>query len=128
MKFVIPLPPQRANARGHWRVQHRAKLAYWSTLDGIQLLRQHDGYSIPDPPPEPLQKASASATVYLWNLMDSFNCGARFKWIEDWLVTRGYLLDDRMKNLHWSALPEQIIDRSKPRRDRVELTIEAIAT
>lgn len=113
-RFTLPMPPQRANARGGWRVHHRLKGAYWKRLDAIQLCA-HDGWEAPPPPREPATRATARATMYLHNPMDPFNCGARLKWVEDWLVTRGYLLDDRLSVLEWLALPEQIIDRQRPR-------------
>lgn len=64
--------------------------------------------------------------MFMWNLMDPFNCGARLKFVEDWLVTRGYIEDDRMKVLQWDNVPEQVIVRTKPRCDRIELTLEAV--
>ena len=30
MKLTLPLPPNRANAREHWRVTHRKKKAYYA--------------------------------------------------------------------------------------------------
>jgi hypothetical protein len=43
--------------------------------------------------------------------MDDGNAMNRHKWIEDWLTTRGYIVDDRKKNLEWEGFPEQIVKR-----------------
>ncbi len=123
MRFVltVPLPPNRANARGHWSVHHRMQRRYWKYLDEIQALA-HNGFSVPRPPREPLDHAHATAVLYVWAEMDEGNALNRIKWLEDWLVTRGYLVDDKRRNLHWAGIPKQIIDR---KRMRVELTLEA---
>ena len=54
MKLVFPLPPNRANARGHWRVRYHGQKRYWETLDRLQLLGR-----IPPPPAEPYYKVMA---------------------------------------------------------------------
>ena len=43
---------------------------------------------------------------------------------EDWLVSRGYLVDDNSTVLNWGGIPVQKVDRRNP---RAELTLEAIA-
>lgn len=45
--------------------------------------------------------------------MDQGNLLSRMKWIEDWLVTRGYLVDDRARNLVWISVPEQAVTRKR---------------
>ena len=123
MRFVLPLPPNRANARGHWRKIHRDKTAYWEQLDRIQLVGGGvTCFTIPRPPREPLPQATAAATLYVWAPMDEGNALNRLKWTEDWLVSRGYLADDNRKALRWAAIPEQVVDR---RNQRIVLTLEA---
>ena len=125
-RFVIPLPPNRANARGHTRWMNRAKKDYWKALDNIQAfgtsLTYGDGFSIPKPPAEPHEKVETSAVLYVWNAMDHGNAMNRLKWIEDWIVRAGYVVDDSPEHWEWTAIPRQQIDRSHP---RVELTMEA---
>lgn len=53
--------------------------------------------------------------------MDEDNLTARAKWVLDWLVTRGYLTDDKPQNLRLLK-PRQRIDR-KNKRIEVELTV-----
>ena len=124
MRFVIPLPPNRANARGHWSKHHREKKAYWAELDALQLLGERDGFGVPRPPRWPLPKAKADATLYVWAKMDEFNAGNRLKWVEDWLVTRGYIVNDTSDVLRWDGIPRQEIDR---KRQRIVLTLELAA-
>ena len=108
VRFTFPLPPQRANARGHWRVDHTAKTRFWAHCDELQNIGR-----LPAPPAVPWQRAEAEARCYLWNPMDQGNLLSRMKWIEDWLVTRGYLVDDRARNLVWISVPEQAVTRKR---------------
>jgi len=114
MRFVFPLPPTLTNsARGrsrHWRALKREKDQYWQRLDLLLAARR-----LPQPPKKPIGRARARVRYFLWNLMDESGAMARLKWIEDWLVTRGYLVDDRRANLRYEALPDQVIDRKNPR-------------
>ena len=120
MHFIVPMPPNRANDRSHWWKVHRDKKEYWEKLDNVQLVA-HEGYVIPRPPPRPWPKAKASGILYVWSFMDQFNAGNRIKWLEDWLVKRGYIADDSLKALVWDQVPQQIIDR---KFERVELILE----
>ena len=79
MRFVLPLPPNRANARGSWRVHHAAKAAYWNTLDNIQLLGRPPQFVIPRPPKKPLARANVYAVLYVWAKMDEGNAINRMK-------------------------------------------------
>lgn len=122
MRFVIPLPPNRGNARGGWRKHHRAKCDYWESLDTIQLLKKRDSFEVPPPPELQIGKATLTAMLYVWNFYDDDGAMALCKWPIDWLVTRGYLLNDSRKYLRWASVPDQQIDRQNP---RLELTLEA---
>lgn len=120
LHLTLPLPPSLTNSgKGrsrHWRSLEKEKTAYWETLDLLQMTRQ-----IPRPPPQPFERAAVSATLYLWNEMDEDGAMARMKWLLDWLRKRGgFIVDDRRKNLQWAGLPEQVIDRRRP---RVELVL-----
>lgn len=121
VKLVMPLPPSLTNSgKGrsrHWRSLRHEKHQYWDALDIRQALK-----IIPPPPAEPIEHAEASATFYLWNLMDDDGAMARLKWPLDWLVKRGYLVDDSRKHLTWDGLPEQFIDR---KNQRIVLTLKA---
>ena len=119
LRLVLPLPPNRANARGHWRKAHREKKAYWSEVDQLAMTRK-----IPRPPVEPWSRAELSAHLYVWNEFDEDNAVSLLKWIQDWLVSRGYVAGDRRKNLRLAGVPEQTIDRENP---RVEIVVRPIA-
>lgn len=107
MTLTLPLPPNMANGRMHWRVKHQRRKAYLAACDQLQGagLNPKPSVNVPD-------RAVISATVYHTHWSDDDNCMARLKWAVDWLVTRGYLAGDSRKHLTWSALPEQNIKRS----------------
>jgi hypothetical protein len=114
LTLTLPMPPNISNgSHGHWRTRHREKVRYWDVLDGIAALKPGSwmGCVIPDPPGEPYPRATIRSTMYLGAAMDQSNSMRRHKWVEDWLVTRGYIADDRKKCLTWEAFPEQIVKR-----------------
>ncbi len=113
--LALPLPPNIANGRMHWRVKLNAKKAYWETLDMMRTLRQ-----IPRPPAKPPARARITVTLYLYSAMDDDNAMSRFKYAGDWLVGNGYLPGDSRKELTWAGLPDQHIDR---KNQRMEITI-----
>ena len=116
MKLTLPLPPNRANAREHWRVTHRKKKEYYEKAD-LALYAQagsRPGIIVPT------CRQTLLATFYLWNKMDRGNLTARLKWIEDVLVNYGLLVDDNEKWLDLQ-MPTQVIDR-KNQRVEIELT------
>lgn len=118
MKLVLPLPKNLANWRAHHMVKHREKKAYWKRCDNLMYFPD-----FPLPPKDgPMESVTLAATWYVGNLMDEGNAVHRLKWIEDWLVTRGYIMDDRTANVSLSK-PVQFIDRKDP---RVEIEIHAV--
>lgn len=119
MTFVFPMPPLMTNQVRHWRVTARRKKAFNAQCDVMQQLGQ-----LPPPPAQPWGKAVASAVMHLGSAMDNDNAGARLKFVWDWLKTRGYIADDRRKNLVLPSYPEQRIKRDK--NYRVEITLTAL--
>ena len=131
LSLILPMPSNIANgAHGHYYGRHRAKLAYWESLDVISHWCGRPGkwkvidveFDIPAPPPTPFAKASIRSRMYLGNAMDDSNAMRRHKWIEDWLKTRGYIVDDRKKCLTWEGFPEQVISRKQTYRCEITLT------
>lgn len=116
MKLVLPLPPNMANGRMHWRAknkkreQYEERAWYWCA-DARQR-----------PPRTPLPTATLRATLYVHNIMDTDGAVARLKWPVDFLVKGGWLTDDNPKVLTWT-IPEQAIDRKNP---RVEIELVAV--
>lgn len=115
IRLILPLPPNRANAREHWRVTHRKKKAYYELVQA-SLAKA------------PLSWAAAcptlTATLYVWAKMDPDNCVARLKWPIDMLVGLGYLIDDSEDYLDFTQIPKQVIDRKNP---RVEIALEEVS-
>ena len=109
LTLSLPLPPNMANARQHWRVKHRTRKAYLSALDALRSAR-----ILPPPPSAPLSPVVLSSTLYLWAHMDDDNALARIKYAADWLVRSGYLVDDKRPHCRFTV-PEQAIDRTDPR-------------
>lgn len=106
LTLVLPMPPNLANARMHWRVKNKERRAYLDLLTNLFMARQ-----IPDPPAKPFFPAYVTATFYVGARHDTDNLFARAKWPIDWLVRNGYLVDDRDDRLIWTAIPTQVVKR-----------------
>lgn len=123
LRLVMPMPPSLTNASGksrHWRTVERARVQYFELCDVLVHAERW-----PAPPPQPLERATLASVMYLGGEMDEENAAARHKWPIDWLVQAQYLVDDRRKNLRWTAFPEQVVRRGQ--RYRLELTLTPIA-
>jgi len=96
--FAFPLPENMGNHRVHWATKHRRRKAYLESLDTRSLLKWN-----PRPPSKPWEKAHAEVEVRTYRQMDQDNATARVKWCLDWLVSRGYLVDDKPKHLTLSV-------------------------
>lgn len=118
MKLTLPLPPNMANGRMHWRTRQRKRRAYNETCDMACIMYPDVHYARPR---VPLAKAKIRATVYVWAKMDADNLMARLKWPVDFLVNDGWLYDDGPDHLEWE-MPRQVVDRKNP---RVEIELEA---
>jgi hypothetical protein len=115
MRFVLPLPPNRANARWHWRTERQKKVLWFTLADVL--------YKPSKEPPIEAGKARISATLYTWNKMDVDNLFGRLKWPCDWLERRGWIAGDDPDSIEWAGIPQQFIDR---KNQRVEITLEAL--
>tara|TARA_R110000824_G_C15038842_1_gene660179 strand:- start:222 stop:578 length:357 start_codon:yes stop_codon:yes gene_type:complete len=113
MKFTLPLPPNRGNARWHWRTEKRKKDSWFVHADLL--------YKPSKKPP--MAKAKISAKLYTYNKMDVDNLFARLKWPLDWLTRRGYIVDDDPDVLDWQGIPKQAVDR---KNQRLEIQLEEI--
>lgn len=123
LELTLPMPELFTNSNHgrsrHWRAMYREKLAYWQRLDLLVLARQ-----IPRPPARPIARATLRSVMYLGGAMDEENAAARHKIAIDWLRERGYIADDRRKNLRWESFPEQVVKRDG--NYRIALTITPI--
>lgn len=107
--FELPLPPNIANARMHWAVKNKKRQRYFEDCDVAlyeKMGRLYFGI-------RGWQKAQVTVTLRLSRTMDTDNLMARCKWPMDYLVDRGYILDDSPAHLEWSGLPTQLIDRKR---------------
>lgn len=119
MVFCVPLPPNVANSRMHWRTRQRERRAYEGWLDALLLTRQ-----LPPVPRIPWARATVRVAMVVGAAMDEDNAVARCKWPLDWIVKAGYLADDRSSNLTWAAFPEQVVSRKLPRT--LTITLEQV--
>lgn len=117
MTFVLPLPVNLANSRMHWRVKLNAKQAFYAECD-----RRQAAGLLPAPPKSPWQRCVAKVTLYLGAEMDNDNAAARTKFCWDWLKTRGYIVDDKRKNVEQLGYPEQRIKRGQDYRIEIVLS------
>ena len=119
IRMTLPLPPNVANQRKHWRAKLKQKNSYWNVCSTLRHARK-----VPKPPDGwPHERSRITVTLYVHNLMDHDNAMARLKWLLDWLVAWDYLADDNPRALEWSGMPSQEIDRRNP---RVEIQIEEV--
>ncbi len=126
LRFVIPMPANLANGRMHHMVKHRAKVAYWESLDTLCVVssaRQHQptAYLVPPRPPAPMTPVRIDATLHLGGRMDDDNALARLKWCADWLKTRGYIREDKQPHCRFT-IPEQVIKRDGNYRVELKVT------
>ena len=108
LTFQMPLPPNQGNRRGHWRVGWQAKKDFYAACDARQNVSL-----LPAPPSEPWDAATLSAHFYVHNLSDPDNLHARLKFVQDWLVTRGYIVDDSPAHLTLVTATQEIDRKDK---------------
>lgn len=121
MKITLPLPPNLANSRMHWRVKNKERKAYFEACDMAALfipVAEMAGHIYG----EEIERAKVRATVYCGGQMDTDNCLARLKWPIDWMVKRHYLKGDKPSQLEWVWPIEQVIGRKQQYRVEFELT------
>lgn len=109
LTFVLPLPPNLANSRWHWRVKQNKKKQYYAALDLLRVAQL-----LPPVPSVPWGRATVTAAMVLGAAQDDDNAMARCKWALDWIVRAGYIADDRRKVLRWAGFPDQHVTRKLP--------------
>ncbi len=116
MKITLPLPPNLANGRMHWRVKHNRRKLYFEACDLLAAMHRLNS----DTPQ--LAHVRLRATIYCGGHMDADNALSRLKWPCDWLVRQGYLRGDSEKDLSWDWPIEQVIGRKQQYRVEFELS------
>lgn len=116
LRFVVPMPPNIANARLHWRAKNRKRTEFFDRCDWLMAAK-----ILPAPPEKPFRRVAVEAVLHLGAAMDHDNAFSRLKWPMDWLVRRGYLVDDRASNVRWDGMPQQVVKRNQDYR--IELTL-----
>jgi hypothetical protein len=117
--FTLPLPDRSfsPNGRSHWAVKHKKKNALWAMADLLV-----KGKINPKPPKTPWNKATIRVRCVVGAINDVDNLMARLKPTCDWLVTRGYVVDDKPKHLKWEGMPEQRVSRKNSPEIEITLT------
>ena len=117
--IALPMPVNLGNARMHWAVKLKNKKAYFATLDTLASVYLKAGppeflpYRVVPPPRIPMHKATVRAHAVLGGSMDDDNLMARMKYPMDWLVRRGYIVDDKREHLRWEGIPTQEVSRKQ---------------
>lgn len=122
IRLTLPLPPNIANGRMHWRTKDRKRQAYMTHCYIFGMDTRPAVLNAAGKPELPFPKALIAVKVYLVQKMDADNLMARLKWPIDWLVSDGWIADDGPDYLEWVGMPTQAIDRKAP---RVEIELEA---
>lgn len=119
--FTLPLPDRSfsPNGRSHWAVKHKKKNTLWLMAD--MLVR---GRVLPKAPKIPWAKARITAHCIVAATNDVDNLMARLKIVVDWLVTRGYIADDKPRHLEWAGMPTQRVSRKNS--PEVQITLERL--
>lgn len=104
--LTLPLPDSRNAGRrhAHWSVVYRRTQAYYAACERCTV-----GVEWPQ-----WEAVVASAVVYPRGSNDEGNLLARLKPLEDWIVRKGLVPSDKPKHWHWSAIPQQIVQRTHP--------------
>jgi hypothetical protein len=90
LAFVLPVPPDQLNARGHWATRRRDTLAWAARVNAADLAGR-----LPRRPAVPYERAVLAAELVGVRPMDDENRQARaFKVACDWLKAAHYLADD----------------------------------
>jgi hypothetical protein len=117
VKITLPLPPNLANSRFHWRVKNNKRKAYFETCDILAAVR---GFVKEFAAPMP-ERVKIKATIYCGGRMDHDNAIARLKWPVDWMVNNDVLENDSPAHLEWVWPIEQVIGRKQQYRVEFEL-------
>lgn len=105
----LPLPPNLANSRMHWRVRTRKGKAYrLAARVAILNARLAD---------KQWPHISVRPRFYVWNMMDIDNAFGRLKWAMDALTRSGVIPDDRPAFVRYETDPDtggpyQVITRT----------------
>lgn len=121
LTFVVPLPPNLANARFHWRTKEKFRSDYFSRLDLL-----YAGRLLPKLAGETWAQATVRAELYVKREMDEDNALARCKWPVDWIVRKGFLTDDSRAHLRWEGLPTQVVNGARAASTAIHLTLTRV--
>jgi len=120
IKIFLGTPPDvGGNARKNWRTTLKGKKKYLAECDERQLLGL-----VPPPPAKPISLCRIATHFRTHCTLDWDNACARQKYPLDWLVTRGYLLDDSPKVIPACPIVTQEIDR---KNKQIEITITTLS-
>lgn len=104
----MPLPPNMANGRVHWRAKDKARKEYIAKAH-LHLMAQ----KIRRPWKVSPAKVRITAHIVVGGQMDVDNLFARVKWALDYLVSDKILRGDSPNHIEWGAIPTQEVSRKK---------------
>lgn len=110
-EITLPLPPNRANARGHWAVNKHKQTEYQTAC--VPAIYAAFGPFVPMAEPR-YQKVRISMAFYVHQLNDWDNLVSRSKWAWDALVQCGIIPDDSPKYVDLGDVT-QTVDRKNQR-------------
>lgn len=118
LTFELPMPDSRNDKRrhAHWATVHKRTQAYYALCKRVVGLQ---GLTLPRGWPALL----ATATCHVHGSNDEGNAIARLKPLEDWIVLQGVVPSDARRHWHWTAIPGEVLLRSKKETPYVRLTI-----
>jgi len=116
--LALPMPPNMANARMHWRTKDACQNVYADQC--ATLLKEG---LLPDAM-LPV-KARLTATLHTQRSMDWDNLTARMKWAVDWLVRNDYLVGDDPAHCEME-MPKQARAGLFGGPPRIEFSIEEV--
>lgn len=115
MKLVLPVPPNRANARLHWVATHKERKKYELDVYHYLITQKIKKFKTP-------YFVEWQADFFLTKLYDADNLVSLLKWPIDALVKCGIMEDDSPKHAWPSGFPTQT--KCKKTEVRLELTLE----
>jgi len=116
MKLVLPVPPNRANARLHWVRAHQERKFYEAKVFKLLMWFKDEL------PKEPQEFTYWQADFFISKLYDADNLVSLCKWPIDALVKGGIMKDDSPKHAWPKHFPTQT--KCKKSEVRLELTLE----
>lgn len=126
IQIVLPVPPQRGNARGHWRIHQREKEAYHQECGWI--LKKFHRYEFKSP----FEYVEFEASMDVQRFHDFDNLVSRMKWAFDVLQPLdkdkrpygyGIIQSDDWLHCRPRSFPTQVLKSKKSDKRELRITL-----